>query len=208
MQSPKKTNGFTLVELLVALSVSSIVLAAVATLGYAFGRGYESMSDSSGVQARVRYASMRISELIKHSRLVCYADSDGLVLWRADKNGDGKINIGELECLDRGEDGTSVRTCSFSSGGDAEVKLNAIGSVSMGWWMAYGASANYTVLAANCRGVQFGYDALAPESRFVSVSFELMDNGGYGQYEVSACLRGSASNLLTDGTGVIASDDD
>lgn len=206
MRASRKTSGFTLVELLVALSVSSIILAAVATLGYAFGRGYESMSDTSGVQAQVRYASMRISELIRYSRLVCYADSDCFALWRADSNGDGQINIDELVYLDRGLEGDSVRMWSFSGG--TAVGLGAIGSVSTGWWMAYGSSAETTTIVGECSNVQFGYDVLPPESRFVSVSFDLNEDGSLRPYEVSARLRATAANLLNDAGNAIIGDDD
>jgi hypothetical protein len=55
--------------------------------------------------------------------------------------------------------------------------------------------------------VQFGFDALPPQSRFVTVSFDIVENDIAHQYEVNAALRGWAGNLL-NGSGSIVSDDD
>ena len=47
-------KGFTLVELLVALMVTSIILAAVATLAFAMGSVKDSTDDTSSKQAQLR----------------------------------------------------------------------------------------------------------------------------------------------------------
>ena len=204
-----KKKGFTLVELLVALSVSSIVLAAVATLAYAFGRARESMGDVSRTQAYVRYATMRISDLVRYSKMVCYYDSSSFAVWASDGNDVGQINVNELVYVDKGDDSDVLRLCRFSSTTNPTVDLSAIGSLASNWWTAYSATASYTVLVQDCSNVQFGYLYLPPpQSKFVSVSFELMENGAARQFEVSARLRGSAANLLNDAGDGIVSDDD
>jgi len=76
-------KGFTLVELLVALVVTSIILAAVATLAYALGTVNDSSNDTAVKQAQLRYATLRISDLIKYSKLVYAAselDADGNII--------------------------------------------------------------------------------------------------------------------------------
>ena len=67
---PNRRNGFTFVELMVALAVSGIILGALVTFAFAFGSANETFGDTSEKQARVRYVTLRISELIKHSRLI------------------------------------------------------------------------------------------------------------------------------------------
>ncbi|MHC4076272.1 MAG: PilW family protein [Planctomycetota bacterium] len=59
-------KGFTLAELLIALMVTSIILAAVATLAFAMGSANDTGDDISAKQAQVRYATLRICELIRH----------------------------------------------------------------------------------------------------------------------------------------------
>jgi len=204
----KKKNGFTLVELLVALSVSSIILAAVATLAYAFGRAREGMGDISRTQSYVRYTTKRISDLVREAKLVCYTDSDCFAIWRADDNEDGKINIAELVYVDKGDEGDSLRLCEFSSSSSAVVNLSSIGSFATGWWMAFCSDADYTVLVPGCSSIQFGYDVAAPWSECVTISFELTENGIVRQYEISSHIRAIALNLLNSAGDAIVSDDD
>ena len=52
--SARRPGGFTLAELLVALTVSSIILAAVAALAYAVGSANDSTDDTERKQAQVR----------------------------------------------------------------------------------------------------------------------------------------------------------
>ncbi len=103
MRPKHNFKGFTLVELLVALMVTSIVLTTVATLAYAVGRANDSSNDTAVKQAQLRYATLRISELIRHSKLVCTATANHIELWLADVNepayidavptGDGYIRL-------------------------------------------------------------------------------------------------------------------
>ena len=62
--------GFTLVELLVALMVCSIIFGAVASLTYAVGAAYDSTEDISRVQSYVRFTTLQVSELIRHAKII------------------------------------------------------------------------------------------------------------------------------------------
>jgi len=59
--------------------------------------------------------------------------------------------------------------------------------------------------------VQFGFDVWtelpALGSRFVTVSYDVIENGITRQCQINATLRGRAENLL-DSSGNIVSDDD
>ena len=70
MGKNQRQYGFTLVELLVALMVSSIVLSAVATLAYATSSAKEATDDMGREQAQLRQASMRLTDLIKQSNQI------------------------------------------------------------------------------------------------------------------------------------------
>ena len=85
MKNSRCENGFTLIELLVALVVTSIIMTAVATLAYAMSSANDATDDTSRKQAQIRFATLKISDLIRHSRLVCYADGDDIAVWRADQ---------------------------------------------------------------------------------------------------------------------------
>jgi type II secretory pathway pseudopilin PulG len=193
----------TLVELLVALMVSSIVLTAVATLAYAMGSANDSADDTSQKQAQVRHTTLRISELIRHSKLICGTVGSDLAVWRADDNTDGQININELVYIERGDDSDYLRLCEFPASDTSVVTLADIATLSTD-----GYSVTYVSLIPQCSNVEFLFDASPPNSEFVSISFGLVENGVVRSYQISTGLRGRAGHLL-DGSGeIVAGDDD
>jgi len=202
MRDTRYENGFSLVELLVALIVTGIVLAAVATLAFAMGTANDVADDSSQKQAQVRYATLRISELIRHCKLICGTPGSDVAIWRADDNGNGQININELVYIERGTSGDYLRLCEFPSSDTSPVNLSDIETLSTS-----GYSVTYVPLVPQCSNVQFSFDAAPPNGRFMSISFDILENGIIRQYQISGTLRGWAGNLL-DGSGNIVSDDD
>ena len=208
MKDERKMKGLTLVELLVAMIVTSIVLTAVVTLAFALDTVNDVTDETSKNQAQIRFAALRVSELIRHCKLVCYASTDEVVLWRADdKYMDGKINIGELVYIEAGAVQDHLRLCEFDPSNSTAINPSSIGSFATNWWSAYSAEANYTGLMPECSNVQFGFDVLPPQSRFVTISYDVIENGIARQCQISAKLRGWAGNLL-DSSGNIVSDDD
>ncbi len=92
-------TGFTLIELLLALVITGIIASAVATLAYAMNSAGLATDDTSRKQAQVRFATLKISDLVRQGKLVCYASADEIAVWTGDTNGDKKINIGELSYI-------------------------------------------------------------------------------------------------------------
>jgi prepilin-type N-terminal cleavage/methylation domain-containing protein len=201
-------RGFTLVELLVALVVTGVVLSAVATLAFALGRANDTTSDTSYKQAEVRYAMLRISQLVRYCKLICFAGADDFALWRADDNNDGRINIGELIYIERGTARNHLQLTEFPSYNSAVINLGAIQGRATNWWTPYCSSATFTQLIPQCSNVQFSFDVLPPRSKFVNTSFDLVEGGIVHQYQISARLRGWAGNLLDAAGTSIVSDDD
>jgi prepilin-type N-terminal cleavage/methylation domain-containing protein len=201
-------KGFTLVELLVAMAVAGIVFSAVATLAYAVGTANDATDDRAEKQAQVRYTTLRISELIRHCRLICCAAGDDFAVWRADDNDDGQININELVYVERGASRDHLRICEFSASDNSAINLGTIGELTTNWWSAYSSDVSYVGLVPQCSNVQFSFDVLPPSSKFVSVSFDLVENGVVRRFQINAALRGWAGHLL-DGSGeIVGSDDD
>jgi prepilin-type N-terminal cleavage/methylation domain-containing protein len=199
-------KGFTLVELLVALVVTGIILASVATLAYALGTVNDITDNTSQTQAYVRYATLRISELIRHCKLICGMPGGDLAIWRADDNGDGQINIGELVYIERGPGRDYLRFCEFSSN-NPQIMLSDIDALITEWWLSYGSNENYTLMIPQCGNVQFLFDVSPPNTGFVSVSFDIVENNLTRRYQINAALHGWSGNLL-DGIGEIVSSDD
>jgi prepilin-type N-terminal cleavage/methylation domain-containing protein len=182
MRDTRYEDGFTLVELLVALIVVSIIFTAVATLAYALGAVNDAANDMAEKQAQVRYATLRISELIRHCKLICGTTGNAITIWKADDNSNNEIDTNEQVYVEAVEGRIQLR----------EPNINPV------------------VLIPQCSNVQFRFDepALPPTKRkFVSISFDLVENGVARQYQISAALRGWAGNLL-DESGNIVNDDD
>ncbi len=213
MNDTRHKKGLTLVELLVAMLVTSIVMTAVATLAFAVSSANKAADDTSEKQAQIRFTTLKISELIRHSKLICYVDVAGgdLVVWRADDTdgGDNSISVGELVYIETSDNRIRLmnfidipiwlQTPSFSL---AEI------SVLKAWFMSY-CNERYADLVPECSNVQFGFlPALPPQSKFVTISFDVAENGVVHSYQVNAALRGWAGNLLDDSDEIVLSDDD
>jgi len=207
MRDTRYENGFSLVELLVALVVTGIVLAAVATLAFAIGVANDVTDDSSQKQAQVRYATLRISELIRHCKLICGTPGSDIAIWRSDSNDVGQININELVYIERGPNEDHIRLYECNSVSNPVITLSDIDAVGTSWWLGFYDSETYVELLPQCSSVQFVPYPAAPQTQFVSILFDLDENGVTHNYQINASLRAWAGNLL-DGNGNIVSDDD
>jgi len=195
-------RGLTLVELLLALAVTSIVLSAVATLAFAMGRANETTSDMAVKQSQVRFATLKFSDLIRHGKLVCGMAGSDLALWSGDTNDDGQININELVLIERGAGADYVGLCEFAA---SEVSVISIAGISA--LDADDYSNRRVRLVPDCENVEFLFDVSPPDTRLVSITFDLSENNVVGHYQINAAVRGWAGNLLAGGE-IVSGDDD
>ena len=209
MKNKKSKNGFTLVELLVALMVTGIILSAVATLAYALGVSYEASDDTSGKQAQVRTASLRISELIRHAKLICAAPGNDLAIWALDSNADNQINPTELVYIEAGTGRDQLTLLDFSSSNIWAVSLADIRSGSAKTVLISSCQERRTTFIPECNNVEFvGLREPVAESDFVGISFDIEENGETKNYQIAAGLRGWSGNLLNAAGDSLVSDDD
>jgi prepilin-type N-terminal cleavage/methylation domain-containing protein len=205
-----KSKGFTLVELLVALIVSSIVLTAIVTLSFAMSTAYENTNDMNEKQAHIRYATLRLSELIKQSKLICGSFSDGLVIWTADNNRDNKINVSEVMYVETGG-GKYLRLLKFnpaSLSSDISRSLSFFQNVYNKSWLVYWYPETYTTLISQCSNMEIRLDSNPPYTRFLSITFEIEKNHENHMYQISLKLRCYAGNLIYDSDKICTNDDD
>lgn len=208
MRDTRDKNGFTLIELLVALMVTSIIFAAVATLAFAMGSANDVTDDTSQKQAQVRYATLRISELIRNCKLICGSAGDDLAIWRADDNDNGQINPSELVYIEAGQDRDYLRLLDFPSAMNWPVLLSSVRSGTAKQELTLICEERQSVLMPECSNVQFLLDAAPPWSNSVTVLFDIVENGAVRQYQINAAVRGWAGYLLdTDGDSIVSDDD-
>jgi len=201
--SDSRFKGLTLVELLVAMVVTSIILSAVATLAYAMSSANGVAADTAEKQAQLRCARLRISELIRHCKLVRATNNGDLAVWEADSNGDRRININELVLVERGPTQSYLRLCEFPQSQTAPVTLGDIETL---------APVDYdptcVQLIPQCSNVRFMFDVACPNTRFVVILFDLEENNIMRRYEIAVRLRAWAGYLLDDTGQMVGSDDD
>lgn len=207
MTKHKNEKGFTLVELLVALVVTSILLTAVSTLAFALSSASKATGDISRSQAEVRFVTLKLQDLIRNCNLICFAGDNDIALWQSDNNSDGKINISELVYIEWGAGKDHLTLCTFSSEDNSEIPISSIRSVSTNWWSPYSNDIEYVRLLPECSNIDIKLDEFPPYSGFVNLSFDLRSDDSVRQYQINAALRSRKNNYL-DGSGNIVSDDD
>lgn len=198
----KNTTGLTLVELLVAMVVAGIVLAAVASLAYAMTAANTSTGDTAQKQARLRYTALRITGLIKHCKLVCGTPQGDLALWKSDHNGDNQINVNELIIIQKGDNDEYLKLCEFPSDDNTTLSLDQIQTINPSDY-----SCSYVTLLPQCSNVSFSLDLQPPYTGFVSISLDLVENEITRHYQMNAKCRCNADYLINR-YGQLASEDD
>jgi prepilin-type N-terminal cleavage/methylation domain-containing protein len=211
MQGTRHIRAFTLVELMVGLMVTSIILSAVATLAFAMSTASRAGGDSAARQARIRHATLYLSEMIGNCKLICAAPDHDLVLWRADDNDNGRINLNELIYIDRDSTANMLRLFRFSAASNPEYTLAKLSQVLTKKQLENTYALKSTPLMPDCNDVQFGFlDAVPPRTGLLAITFGFVEDGTYQRCETVVAVRGRADYLLsaTVPPEIVTGDDD
>lgn len=205
-RSHRAARGFTVAELLVAMTVTSIVLSAVGALAYATGRAVESTDEMNSSQESLRYATLRIVECVRRGKLAVGIPGEGIAIWRWDENGDGRINGSELVYIESASGVGGLEKLQMLEFPD-EAQSVTIGEISSGSARSGLISVcdeRVTVFADNCSNISI-WQALSADH--VNVKFGMVEGGITTTYQISAKVEGSADNLIQGGE-LVSSDDD
>ena len=203
-------NGFSLAELIIALMVTSIVLTAAVTLSYALSSAYDSTGDIGEKQAQVRYTNMRITELIRHSMLICAWFYGDLVVWRADDNADNQINVSEVVYIETGFGGSYIRLLQFTpnAGDDQNISLNLVQRSYLKSVLSSRYPQVRTTLIEKCDGVKIILDDYPPYTKLVNIMFSIEEHNQVRTYQISTNLRCWAGHLIKTSSELVTQDDD
>jgi len=216
-------KALTVIELLVGLLITSILLSAVATLAFAMSVGARDADDQIHTQAELRYTTLRISELIRTSRLLCAAPGKDLVLWAADDNHNNLIDVNEVVYLEYDDPNDSLSVREFTVANSPTV-LAALGlpetapvlttlaqpQTKAALVHAYGPANQMRriTMLHGCRNAVFTADQNPPRTQRLMISFDVAENDSVHRYEIDAALRASAQHLLSSDGSALVSDDD
>lgn len=92
----KRCLGFTLTELLIALSITAVIGVAVSSMLHAMAYGSTSESDKRRVNSIEQITCARIGVVIRSSDMVLSNTDEAMVLWFGDENQNGRPNLSEL----------------------------------------------------------------------------------------------------------------
>ena len=94
----RRRKGFTLVEILLAVVITSVVGLCVVTVTGAMFSAIEASNDSYGCVQTGRVLTLRLSKAVRCAQLITDVSDDGtaMMIWESDDNGDREINLTEL----------------------------------------------------------------------------------------------------------------
>ncbi len=212
-------KGFTLVELLVALTVSSIVLGAVGTLAFAMGAANKSLEQANKAQVYSRFSTLLLRDTLRYARQAFVTPDGNIALWKADNNSDGWIDGSELIFFRVAGQDLHLHEFAFT---DPEVApVFTIAEIEDG--TAY---SELSQLASNSTNVDnrqtlpdcpedtFTISEVTftildpPANKYLNLTYKLTENGVATKYQVNTRLRCSADNLIDYIAGTIVQDDD
>jgi prepilin-type N-terminal cleavage/methylation domain-containing protein len=208
-QRRNKYKGFTLAELLMAIWVMGIILGAVAALAYSLGTANDMEDNTSDVYSRIRYTTFRISEIMRSGKLICANSGTSVAIWRADYNGDNKIEPNEMVYLESGSG--NINLVSFQPNGAAAGTVLLLADIKSGQartWLGANSQVSSITLVNNCSNVSFTTDQPAPSAQQLNILFNITQKGIVRQYQISDKLRCYAGYLLDDSGQLKAADDD
>jgi len=122
----RRAVGLTLVELLLAITITAFVGTAVASMMVSVTYGTTSRTEMRDVLVRTKVLTSRMNAAVRGSKMVLDSGTDYVVLWIADTREDGQPNISELRRIER-DDSTGTITSYLADFPDAwdEATLDA-----------------------------------------------------------------------------------
>jgi len=107
----RRRAAFTLPELLLAITIASMIGFAVVLILSAIGTATAEQSDNRLVSVRRQVAIARLGALARESIMALDTAPDAIVLWKADTNGNGLPDLSEIRLIGW-DSGTGIVTAS------------------------------------------------------------------------------------------------
>ncbi len=95
----RQRRAFTLLELLLAASITAMVAMAGTSLVFAIANASESNRNNCDVKNTGHYAAKRIGRAVREARCVGEVSATSLTLWTEDKNGDDLMSLDEMALI-------------------------------------------------------------------------------------------------------------
>ncbi len=110
----RQRKGLTLAELVMAIAVTAVIGLVISGVSVALTNAYASTQNFYKCLSSARSAMINIQAAIKDAKLVTLMGDGSMVLWTADMNSDGAINLSELTVLKRDSESNRINEYSIS----------------------------------------------------------------------------------------------
>ena len=206
-------RGFTLVELMVSLTVMFVILAAIATLASAMSNADSQTKDMSEQQAKIRFATVYLTEKIRNASHIVDVTSVAaeVCLW-TDSDMNGAAEGDELTYIIEDVAGVGVNA------GLSEIKVIEFPNETQDFTIAQiktgaayiacvngGSGVSASTLISDASSVVFKIDS---DAKSVGINFCVAENGETRSYEIFATKMCSADYVLDSGVIDTDGDDD
>ncbi len=195
----RKCNGLTLAELVMAMSITSIIGLTVAGASMGLSSAHNQGEDQYDSLATARSAMRQVQRSLQKAQLITtvYGDSR-VVYWAGDANGDGQINLSELRLMRYGSWDGEIREYSlvFPEEWSQAVRDSSDLQVSLAWAMYYpnvenslvgGSYTRTRTIATGVTGFWISTSSNPPMSTFVNVKVAV------GEINTATMLTGAVS---------------
>lgn len=109
----RSCHGLTMIELLMALTITSIIGAAIAAMLFATARGTSDQNDQRDFLMRQKSLDARLSAVLRSSTRVLAGDATYMVLWMGDSRKNDLVNLSELRRIEF--DSTNQRIVAYKT---------------------------------------------------------------------------------------------
>lgn len=199
----RRTRGFTLPEITLAMAIAAVVGLTVVSVSMALSTAYVSSEDHYQNLQTARSVMERIRTTIRKSKLVTYSSVRYLALWAEDTNNNGQINLDEVVVLFYVPTLQEIRHYQIRFPDSMDPSMVAVLNLSVSletatesFWVPTILSHPYvtrTTLGTSVQSLELTCRPVAPLTDFVKIELTVRE----GDSEVT--LR-SAACLLTDMT--------
>lgn len=207
MSRMRNRLGFTLMELTIAMTITTMIGLSVAGVSMVLGKATEHGENFYQSVQTARNVVMRIQNVIRGAKLVTASSSTSLVLWADDTDGDGQISLSETILLSFDSQSGEIRLCRVVFPGtmpaqtrealDVTKTLTDLASVNTATGLITGNAYNEaTVLATDVAALRFSVWPAAPLSRLVRFQLTIGTGDSAVTLRSAAATRAGATGRV------------
>lgn len=224
--SKNNRTGFTLIELIVAITVMTVIFGAVATLASAMSNADSQTKNMSEQQAKVRYTTLMIKEVVRGGCHIIPVSTPvmGFCVWN-DSDMDAVPEGGELSYISFGSNLSSSDVFSVDADDRYVLKLSSSCDIKLvefpdetqtftitdicdgdaySWCVSYSDMRSITLMS-DCSSVNLAIDE---ELETVAIVYSVLENGETRTYDLFAGRMCSIDHALDDSGELDSGGDD